>query len=520
MGDTCSSNTAGAKPVWDHRCPLASGSDKDVFIGTFKQKPVAVCVAKKQGEARLRIEISVLQQIGSHPNIVTMLYSSSNSSTGGCYLALEAVQPVGFDLDRLIKQYLFAKQSVPSQLIRTLIKQLCGALTHMHERKILHRDLKSENVLVTKNYDAKLIDMGIACKTGFQETRWVYASKTYFPPEMCQGGQPLGTAVDTWGLGLILHQTYQHRWDLIDASRDTVKWRPNRPATMEPMQDNLKKAMLGLLAMKPEDRWTIAKCQSEIPPDSSSGEHQHYIQPAVSKSTTRKHLFEYKASAAPLTAYAAVVDEKSKHLHGKKVGELGFREEHNAVLLLMDNPSDDGKSRVVVKVPKKDSVIMNGSWLYFGMPAPKDGEDNTDKNILGLTQALFPSFQQSEHVGRSTNYKAGLMAFNLEFDCFHFPPHIGKSAVIGFKEGGDATNLKLRQNFELNLAGIVKPQGTPIWFPGPEATIEPGDLGLFVRCPVLDGTTEPTVTDEQLQPLMDPAEFARRIEGEALRGNV
>jgi serine/threonine protein kinase len=470
------------------------------------------------------MEINVLQQLGSHPHIVSMVYSSTTGSTGGCFLALEAVQPVGFDLDRLIKQYLFAKQSVPSQLIRTLIKQLCGALGHMHDRKVLHRDLKSENVLVTKNYDAKLIDMHIACKTGFQETRWVYASKTYFPPEMCQGGQPLGHSVDTWGLGLILHQTYQHRWDLIDASRETVKLRPNRPATAEPMQENIKKAMLGLLAMKPEDRWTIAKCQSEIPPDAAASENQSYIQPAASKSVSnRKHLFGYRASASPLTAYAAVVDEKSKHLHGKKVVELGFREEHNAILLLMDNPSSDGKSRAVEKVPKKDSVIKNGSWLYFGMPGPKDGEDNTDKDIAGLTQAIFPSFSQSDHIGRSTNYKAGLMAFNLEFDCFHFPTHIGKTAVIGFQEGGAATNLRLRQNFELNLAGIVKkqdPQAPPVWFPGPEAVIEPGDLGLFVRCPLQDGTTEPTVTDEQLQPLMDPSEFAKRLGQEAPRGNV
>mmetsp|Transcript_76588 Transcript_76588/g.203165 ORF Transcript_76588/g.203165 Transcript_76588/m.203165 type:complete len:540 (-) Transcript_76588:287-1906(-) len=539
MGDTCSSNTAGAKPVWDHRCPLASGSDKDVFIGTFKQKPVAVCVAKKQGEARLRIEISVLQQIGSHPNIVTMLYSSSNSSTGGCYLALEAVQPVGFDLDRLIKQYLFAKQSVPSQLIRTLIKQLCGALTHMHERKILHRDLKSENVLVTKNYDAKLIDMGIACKTGFQETRWVYASKTYFPPEMCQGGQPLGTAVDTWGLGLILHQTYQHRWDLIDASKNVVRMRPNRPSLVEPMQEDLKMAMLMLLQTDPELRWSTAKVQQEIPPDSEEGTATGYLSPTASKGRgeNRKYLIEYKASASPLTAYAAIVDDKSQHLHDKRVDELRFREDHNAILLLMDSP-DEGNSgkRVVEKVPKPHSVIKNGSWLYFGIPAPKDGEDLTDDAVSGLTQAIFPDTlaARQAHVGRSTDYKAGMMAFQLEFDCFRFPDHIGSKAVIGFSDDSGATNLNLRKIFDLNLAGIVKkpaenskgdkdqPQAKqePLWFPGPGGTVQPGDLGLVVRRPLRDGTTEPTVTDEQLQPLMDPALFAARMAEGGTKGAV
>jgi len=279
--------------------------------------------------------------------------------------------------------------------------------------------------------------------------------------------------------------------------------------------------------------------QQEVPPDSNEGqgENSKYLSPTTSKGRgeNRKYLTEYKASASPLTAYAAIVDEKSKHLHDKRVDELRFREDHNAILLLMDHPAagSTGK-RVVEKVPKQHSVVKKGSWLYFGIPAPKDGEDLTDDAVSGLTQAIFPdttAAQQTTNVGRSTDAKAGMMAFQLEFDCFRFPEHIGPKGVIGSSGDDGATNLNLRKTFELNLAGIVKtpaaPSRTsksnkgdkvqpttkqePVWFPGPGATVEPGDLGLVVRCPLRDGTTEPTVTDEQLRPLMDPALFAGRM---------
>ncbi|CAK0821878.1 unnamed protein product [Prorocentrum cordatum] len=197
-------SSSSARPTWDPSAPLASGSDKEVFIGSFKGEPVAVCVPKKQGQARLHAEIRALNSIGRHPHIVALVYTSTLSSAHGFYFALEAVEPVGYDLDRCIKQYLFAKQGVPSNLIRTLIKQLCSALDHMHGKRIVHRDVKAENVLVTKNYDAKLIDMGIACQCGIREERWVWASKTYFPPELCQGLVPQDTKVSPLIVGKVI----------------------------------------------------------------------------------------------------------------------------------------------------------------------------------------------------------------------------------------------------------------------------------------------------------------------------
>jgi hypothetical protein len=157
-----------------------------------------------------------------------------------------------------------------------------------------------------------------------------------------------------------------------------------------------------------------------------------------------------------------------------------------------------------VKSPGKDTVVNQGSWLYFGMPPSEDSEEH----VKALEKALFPNVNFGTG-SRSCNARHGLMAFTLEFDCFAFPSHIGSSAAIGTSKDSSTYSLNLRGNFGLNLAGIVNKNREVTWFPGPEATVQPGDWGLVVRCPCQDGTTEPTVFDEQLQPMMDKTSFAK-----------
>merc|ERR1719188_40959 len=112
------------------------------------------------------------------------------------------------------------------------------------------------------------------------------------------------------------------------------------------------------------------------------------------------------------------------------------------------------------------------------------------------------------------------MAFTLEYDCFAFPAHIGACASIGphvYKTS--VRPLDLRKSFGINLAGVMR-QGNsePDWFPGPDFEVAPGDLGLIVRCPCRDGSTEPTVTDEDLQPLMTAEQFTDTMQAQLRAG--
>lgn len=505
----CFDSVVKGVPVWDQSRPLACGTDKDVFIGRLRTRAVAVCVAKKRGVKRLAVEIQMLKHVGKHPNIAELLYSHASDTMA--FLALEAVEPIGFDLDRLSKQYVFAKQSVPVLLTKRLINQLDDALRWMHSRKVVHRDVKSENVLVTRSYDAKLIDFGIAMPLGGKEKRWVWASKTYMAPELCAGSLPQHPSVDSWGLGVVLHQMYQHRWDIIDCSGTNIKMRPNRPCLVNPMADDLKEAMINLLRLEEASRWSMEDIGKRLSLDEqtkASSSRSSWRVPVADRADTRNWLKKYKGSAPPLTAYAAVVDSRNRHLVGKKLGELDLRKKYGATLVLMDLPASSSKetARVLDQSPNYDTEIREGAWLYFGLPHC----ENPDETIAELRQALFPHI--GDGLGRSVDSKDGLMIFTLEFDCFTFPEHIGAKAAIGPRAAEDGVcALDLRKSFGLNLAGVISSKGTETWFPGPDREVEPGDLGLVVRCPRRDGATDPTVTDEDLADLMNFSQFQEKV---------
>lgn len=276
------------------------------------------------------------------------------------------------------------------------------------------------------------------------------------------------------------------------------------------MESSLKEAMMGLLQLEPATRWTTENVLEAVPPNSASIERcstggEDWQAPTASRLESRMLLRMYKGSGAPLTAYAVVIDERNQYLVGKSLGELHFLHDFGAIVLMIDVPASAGTQRETH--PNKDTVIPQNAWLYIGVHP----SENTEDQISGLAEVLFPSSVKRESSacsvvsssGRCTADKSGLMAFNLEFDCFTFPKHVGTAAVVGPKAVAGKSALNLRGNFGLNLAGILRPGFEPEWFPGPEAVVAAGDMGLVVRCPCKDGTTEPTVTDDQLQGLMD-----------------
>jgi serine/threonine-protein kinase len=100
------------------------------------------------------------------------------------------------------------EQPIPLPQIITLASQLCDALDHAHRRGIVHRDVKPENILVTAEGTAKLMDFGLAySQSAARLTRegTVMGTLAYLAPEQILG-EAIDGRTDLYALGVILYE--------------------------------------------------------------------------------------------------------------------------------------------------------------------------------------------------------------------------------------------------------------------------------------------------------------------------
>jgi serine/threonine protein kinase/tetratricopeptide (TPR) repeat protein len=145
----------------------------------------------------------------NHPNICT-IYEVGEAG-GDPYIAMEYVE--GRPLDTLIPQ-----QGLPADEVRRTAIQIAGGIQHAHERNIVHRDLKTSNVVITPEGRAKILDFGLAKRIEGSELDQVTLSRMsltaegsiagtlpYLAPELLHGN-PADARSDIWALGVVLYQ--------------------------------------------------------------------------------------------------------------------------------------------------------------------------------------------------------------------------------------------------------------------------------------------------------------------------
>jgi len=91
-----------------------------------------------------------------------------------------------------------------------------SSLKYMHDKKILHRDLKTKNIFMTKKHKVKLGDFGLSKMMGSNTSFANSAVGTpyYLSPELCEG-KPYNRKSDVWALGCVLYEltTFRHAFD-------------------------------------------------------------------------------------------------------------------------------------------------------------------------------------------------------------------------------------------------------------------------------------------------------------------
>lgn len=119
------------------------------------------------------------------------------------------------DLGQLIAQYQTQSKKMNEILIWKFFIQISLGLQYLHSKKILHRDIKSNNIFLTKDLNAKIGDLGIAkilYNTSHAHT--FIGTPYYLSPELCKD-LPYDEKSDVWALGCVLYEmiSLRHPFD-------------------------------------------------------------------------------------------------------------------------------------------------------------------------------------------------------------------------------------------------------------------------------------------------------------------
>jgi len=141
-------------------------------------------------------EISLLKELSDHPNIVKLkdvLYLKSK-----LYLIFEY-------LDKDLKAYMDSGGQMDSRLVKSYLYQMLKGIAFCHSHRILHRDLKPQNLLIDTEGHLKLADFGLSRAFGIPLRHYTHEVVTlwYRAPEILLGQSRYSTPVDIWSAGCI-----------------------------------------------------------------------------------------------------------------------------------------------------------------------------------------------------------------------------------------------------------------------------------------------------------------------------
>ena len=149
---------------------------------------------------RFRREARSVAQL-SHPHIVTVI--DRGEDDGQQFIVFEYIDGEN------LKQLLARTGPLPTRRAIELALEIADALAFAHEHGLIHRDVKPQNVLVSRDGDAKVTDFGIArsldVEHGVTQTGTVLGTSNYLSPEQASG-KPTTPSTDVYSLGVVVYE--------------------------------------------------------------------------------------------------------------------------------------------------------------------------------------------------------------------------------------------------------------------------------------------------------------------------
>jgi serine/threonine-protein kinase len=197
-----------------------------------------------------------------HPNIVHTHQAGRDSATGKHYLVMEYVD--GPSAQALLQGR--GPLAVGDAIHLTL--DIARALEHAHSRNIVHRDIKPDNILITKSGVAKLADMGLAKRTDeashLTVARQGFGTTAYMPYEQALNAKHADSRSDIYALGATLYHLLtgrvpfpgENHLEVVEKKKQG--WFPPAGTVAEGVPLALDQMLSRMMARQPRDRYQTA----------------------------------------------------------------------------------------------------------------------------------------------------------------------------------------------------------------------------------------------------------------------
>jgi serine/threonine protein kinase len=168
-------------------------------------RPVAVKVFQEHYQSdprfsiRFREHLRILSEL-KHDNLIPIL--DYGVDQGSYYIVMEWVE--GVDLATYIAEY----APLPSGMVLFIAGQACAALEAIHQRDLIHRGIKPENILLSVDGHVKVTDVGLSgllSESGLSKTHVMLGGVGYISPEQARG-KSLGPSSDIYSLGVVIFE--------------------------------------------------------------------------------------------------------------------------------------------------------------------------------------------------------------------------------------------------------------------------------------------------------------------------
>ncbi|ORY91075.1 kinase-like domain-containing protein [Syncephalastrum racemosum] len=337
---------------------LGSGKFSKVMLAKHIEtgKQVAVKIIDKQAHdyrvmSRLVREVTLMEVL-DHPNIVKMIETYETCDT--LFLMMEYVP--GQNLD----EYLHERgTSLSEDEARRIFRQLVSAVYFCHSRWVVHRDLKTPNILITPEGVVKLADFGLGNRYGLQRLKTICGSMLYYSPEIITGQKYFGPEVDCWCLGIALFrmtagfEPFSHAHTVGELKKDVCSCNYPMPGTLSAdLQTTIRKC----LQTDRRKRMTLRQALKDDPWLTNHGE------------------LPCPFASVPKTAYDEVVGEEKEEEHVCRAD----RERRARRQFMKDLERDKNRESTV-----KRTVIyhpVNASTYFTPRPANQNNNGTTQHN--------------------------------------------------------------------------------------------------------------------------------------------